>query len=218
MQDLIKVTGMVIKSFPQGEYDRRIVLLTKEMGRITAFVKGARKQGSRFQACSDLFVFGDFVLFPSKTAYTVQDVSISNYFEYFRNDINAAYYGMYFMEMCDYYATENSEESLLLLLLYKSLQGLKSQLLSNSLVRTIFELKLFIIEGELIPPKRFNNYSEDTLKALDYLFNCYIDKLFVYPLTSKVIDELTELSGFERNKLIDKKLNSLDMLEMIDII
>ena len=53
MQDLIDVTGMILKSEPIGEYDRRIVILTKEKGKISAFSRGARRPGNRFVAATN---------------------------------------------------------------------------------------------------------------------------------------------------------------------
>lgn len=214
MQEFLRVMGMVIKTFPQGEYDRRITLLTREQGKITAFVKGARRQGSRFSASTDLFSFGEFDLYVGKDAYTVQNAEISNFFEFLRKDMNAAFYGMYFLEMSDYYAREGNDEALNLLLLYRALQGLKSEVLNNDVVRYLFELKLFIIEGELIPIERAGEFNEGVYTLMQYLYECSIEDLYKYPVDDKLRDEIKTLCDYERKHLVDRKLNSLEMLDI----
>ena len=148
MQDFIQVTGIILKQTPIGEYDRRICLLTKEKGKISAFVRGSRKPGSRLSSATNPFSFGVFKLYDGKNAYNVAEADIQNYFEDLRTDYIGAYYGMYFSEIADYYTRENNDEREMMKLLYQSLRALSVPSLPRELVRYIYEIKSIVVNGE----------------------------------------------------------------------
>ena len=135
MREQVILTGMVIKSAPAGEYDRRLVILTCERGKITVFARGARRPGSTLMASSAPFVFGTFALYEGRDAYSLVSVDVQNYFREITEDMEAACYGSYFLEFADYYGRENLEAVETLKLLYQSLRALLKSAIPNRLVR-----------------------------------------------------------------------------------
>lgn len=148
MGETVTVTGMVLNSMPVGDYDKRLVILTRERGRISAFARGARRQNSPFMAGSRPFAFGEFILYEGRSSYTVSSMQISNYFMELSNDYIGACYGFYFLEFAEYYTRENVDESQMIKLLYQSLRAVLNPHIENELVRRIFELKTMTINGE----------------------------------------------------------------------
>lgn len=139
---------MVIGSFPINEYDRRVVLLTKERGKITAFARGARRQYSALLASTQLFAFGTFKVIEGRNAYTLLSAEITTYFEDIPADPVRACYASYFLEMAAYYGRENNNEVELLKLLYQTLRILCRDRLPMPLIRTVYELRIFVVNGE----------------------------------------------------------------------
>lgn len=148
MRESVVLTGMVLTVMPIGDYDKRITILTKERGKITAFARGARRPQSQLLAATNPFSFGEFELYEGKSAYNLSKANIHNYFRELATDVEAAYMGFYFLEFAEYFCQENNDEKEMLKLLYQSLRALESPLYDNRLVRAVFELKAMTINGE----------------------------------------------------------------------
>lgn len=144
----IVLTGIILNVMPIGEYDKRLTILTKERGKITAFAKGVKRPTHPLGPATERFAFGEFEVYEGQHTYRLSKADIKNYFRDFSNEPGTAFYGYYFLEMAEYYAQENNDEQELLKLLYQSLRALESTALDNRLVRRIFELRVLLVEGE----------------------------------------------------------------------
>ena len=147
MAEFCKCRGIILSSMPMGEYDKRVVILTLEKGKISAFAKGARRPHNGLLAATNTFVFGDFELYQGRHSYTIRQVEVVNYFSEFLKNLEAAWYGMYFLEIAEYFCKEGNDEKEMLKLLYQSLRALLSGKISYSLVRLVYEWKTFVING-----------------------------------------------------------------------
>lgn len=213
MQDFVVVTGLVLKSVPVGDYDRRMTILTRERGKIGVFAKGARRQNSRFAAASTPFSFGEFKLFEGRNSYNVMEITISNHFRELREDYEAAFFGMYFLEVADYYTRENNDEIQMLKLLYQSLKALMVPSLKFELVQYIFEIKTLVVNGEFPGPLHAGEMLADTVYAIEYVAASPIEKLYTFTLSEPVFLEFERAALEYRKNYIGKNFKSLEILQ-----
>lgn len=223
MGQSVIVMGMVLTAMPISEYDKRITILTKERGKITAFARGARRPGSQLLAATNPFVFGEFELYEGRSSYNLLKANIRDYFRELVNDLDAAYLGFYFMEFAEYYCQENNDEKEMLKLLYQSLRALEKTSIPKELVRLIFELKAITINGEgpsvfscmechtgedlsIFSVKRGGIFCsrcgqkvpgmrilDSTRYTLQYIISTPVEKLYSFTVSAEVLEELKRI-------------------------
>ncbi len=242
MGQTIVLTGMVLQTMPMGDYDKRLTILTKERGKITAFAKGARRPNSQLLAAANPFSFGEFELFEGRTTYTLVKATIANYFRDLLNDLDSVYYGFYFLELAAYYTQENNDERQMLKLLYQSLRALEHPSLNNRLVKVIYELRVLVVNGEY--PNVFScmkcggqealSYfsvkyrgtlckdcgsiesgivlNESVLYTLQFIISTDLKKLYTFTVTEQVLLVLEQVVGNYWNSYIPHHFKSLEIL------
>lgn len=246
MGNNVVLTGIVLSAMPVGEYDRRVSILTKERGRITAFARGARRPTNQLVAATGPFSFGEFEVYEGRSSYTIAKATIKNYFRELSQDPVTACYGFYFLEVAEYYGQENNDEKEMLGLLYQSLRALEKESLDNHLVRRIFELKVLQIQGEYPEFYRcascgkkehlewfsFEKRSmvcsdcnrdgkafwmdESTLYTFQYILYSGIEKLYTFAVSGQVLEKISTFMTLYLNRYQKHHFKSLDILATIE--
>lgn len=214
MNDTVNATGIVLSSMPMGEYDKRLLLLTREFGKISAFAKGARRPNSPLVGAAMLFACGDFELFEGRSAYTVRGARIAEHFDYLTTDVEAMCYGSYFAEIADFYGQEGVDASEAVKLLYVALKALRNDKLDRRLTRRVYELKAMQEAGEYFekPPREVG---ESAAKAWQYVLANPAEKLFRFGLGEEAYREFAAAVDDLRKRFMDRQFKSLSILEEI---
>lgn len=211
MDHIVITKGIVLKQTPVGEFDRRVEILTVERGRITAFARGARRQGGKLTATTDFFCFGEFKLYPGREAYTLSDANITEFFVELRSDFEAALYGMYFLEVAQFNTRENVVDKEILKTLYLALKKCTSPQMDRSLLKIVYELKVMALMGEYKKSER-TDLLPATRYAEQFILTTEPEKLFSFNLVPEAQKQLKELADKEKRRLWQHNFKSEEML------
>jgi DNA repair protein RecO (recombination protein O) len=80
--------GIVLRSYPFGEADRVVVLLSPNRGKIRTVAKGVRKTKSRFGGRLEPFTHVDLVVYEGRNLDTITQVSVIEAFPWVRSDLD----------------------------------------------------------------------------------------------------------------------------------
>jgi DNA repair protein RecO (recombination protein O) len=138
--------GIVLRSYPFGEADRVVVILSPNNGKLRTVAKGIRKTKSRFGGRLEPFTHVDLVLYEGRNLDTITQVSIIEAFPSLRGDLDRVLAAGTMVEVVDAVATEQEPSHRLFLLLQRGLRALDRGNDGADLV-TSFLLKLTDVIG-----------------------------------------------------------------------
>jgi DNA repair protein RecO (recombination protein O) len=138
--------GIVLRSYPFGDADRVVVLLSPNNGKIRTVAKGIRKTKSRFGGRLEPFTHVDLVLYEGRNLDTITQVAIIEPFPRLREDLDAVMAAATMVEAADAVAQEDESSMRLFLLLHRGLRALEAGEMGPDLL-TSFLLKLAEVVG-----------------------------------------------------------------------
>lgn len=119
----IKVRGLIVQEAPMGDKDKRLILLTRELGKISVIAKGALSPKNRYSALCQLFCYGDYVLSKGRTFYYIQEAQLIESFYHLRSNLDRFSYAALMLEAAETLVLDGQENFALLRLLLRGLMA-----------------------------------------------------------------------------------------------
>ena len=212
MREGEEVTGLVLKTMPIGERDRRVTILTREKGKLSCFARGAARQGSPLMGIARPLVYGKFTLRPGRDADIITAAEGLRFFGTLEADALALCYASYFLELADYFYREFQREEEGLKLLYFALLALEKPELPRELVRRILELKLLVLDGSYVvsPPLKTH---DNCAYTWDYVVRTPVEKLFTFTVGETSLREFAANVDALRSQVAPHHFRALSVLE-----
>lgn len=236
-----KVNGIVIKETDAGETGKRIVVLTKEHGKMLLSARGSKKLKSGTMAATQLFSYCEFTLYEGRGFFSITQADVIESFYEIRNNFDRLSYGAYILELTERAAFEELENNSSFDLLLRTLFVLSKGRQNPRLITVIYIIRLlkecgFMSEafctecGEEI--EDFAYYSEyndglfcphcadgcryklgsGAVKSVKHILECDMPVLFSFKVDEDVLRQLWTFADISRRKYLGEYYKTLDYI------
>ncbi len=238
---IVETRGIVLKESPLREKDKRLVIYTKNFGKIVCFAKNVRKKNI---AVASVLSYSDLRLFQNRDSYQLIEGTVLRSFEQVKKDIFKLSYAMYLLEFVDYVGKEELENKDLLKLLIYGINAIEKNKINLEVIKAVFDLKLLqilgfepelsacihcgssetsffsAIDGGTICPnckhsKDMISIDKGTLAVMAYIFSLSIEDLFSFDLKENQRQKFTDIIEMYVKVHIDYKFKTLEFLKSL---
>lgn len=221
---IIKTKGIVILESKMGDYDKMVTILTPN-GKIGCAAKGARRPKSTLMSATQLFSFGEYLIFKGNNSFNINSCDIIEIFYNLRMDLDKLNYAVDICKIVDKVTYENQNTYRILQLVLNTLYVISETDKNLNLVMSIFKIRLLCILGFM--PKvsncvicndkninffsiRDNGYkcrrcgildkscismNPSTVDAIRYVVSAPAKKIFSFDISNEGIKELELISS-----------------------
>ncbi|ALA69422.1 DNA recombination protein RecO [Geobacillus stearothermophilus 10] len=141
--------AIVMRTVDYGETNKIVTLFTREWGKVAAMARGAKKPSSRLSAVTQPLSYGHYVIRRSRGVGVLHQGELIDSMRALREDLFAAAYAVYIVELTDKSTEEQKRNPYLFELLLQTLQYM-SEGRDLEILTFIYEMKMLAVLG--IPP------------------------------------------------------------------
>ncbi|MBI2645639.1 MAG: DNA repair protein RecO, partial [Deltaproteobacteria bacterium] len=138
-----KALSFVLRSIPFKDFDKRVILLTKQFGKVVAIAPRAQKSQKRFGVGLESLTLVEalYQMKANSSLGQLQEVQILNPFSVLKKSVKKMAYGSYFLEIIGEVMGENESSPHLFDFLHSFLEALEKSSQEEVLAR-FFEARL----------------------------------------------------------------------------
>lgn len=142
-----KINGVVLSESNMGDFDKMLTILTPNIGKISCVAKGARRPRSALLAGTQIFCFGEYLMYKGTNTYHINSVEPIEVFYNIRTDLDKLKYAVHINKIIQDVTHENQNCFNILQLLLNTLYVISETNKNLDLVLSIFKLRLVSILG-----------------------------------------------------------------------
>lgn len=143
----VKINGIILSESNLGDYDKMLTMLTPNVGKISCVAKGARRPKSALLAGTQIFCFGEYLMFKGTNTYHINSVEPIEVFYNLRIDLDKLKYAVHINKIVQDVTHENQNCYHVLQLLLNTLYTVSETDKDLDLILSIFKLRLLCILG-----------------------------------------------------------------------
>ncbi len=240
----IKTSGVIIKRTQVKDNDLIVTIFTKDLGVISASVRGAKGFKNRLSAPTSLFAYSEFVLLPGRSMYKINSCELIESFYSLTSNIERLAFATYIADLTGYSVQEETGTEELLSLFLNTFYLFARWGGELRCVKCVYELKLLDFlgfapelsacvscgdtgvyfapsEGGLLCAHcrrelgQGREISESCLSAMRHILTSDTKKSFAFRLSPMVLEELEAFVSDLLAEFIDHDFYSLTYLNTI---
>lgn len=143
----VKTRGIVLGQIPMRDQDKKLIILTEDMGLIEAIARKVNGSRSSLSAAAEVLAYSDFCLYAGKSGYVVNSADLNQNFYDLRMDLTKISLASYFCELTRFILPDRDNGGVCLKLLLNTLWMLEKEKRSPSFLKAVYELRLLSVSG-----------------------------------------------------------------------
>lgn len=143
----VKMSGIIISESNLGDYDKMLTMLTPGLGKISCVAKGARRPKSALLAGTQLFCFGEYLMYKGVNTYNINSCETIEVFYNLRTDLDKLNKAIEITKIVKNVTEENENCYRIMQLYLNTLYTLSETDKNMELVDSIFKLKILCLLG-----------------------------------------------------------------------